>query len=108
MDKVDLMDIMNDWYQKNQRKSIVGKHIENIFRNALNLGCFFFFMNTVISFTDLLKKKHMYSALIHLFNSFIRKDFLSIKLVSSKAMGFYFNVIMIYTIGFINTDRLDG
>lgn len=59
-------------------------------------------------FTRLLQNQKNYEGLFYIFDSFIRKEYLSIKLPDGTFVKDYLKILMTYVVGFMNRDRLDG
>ena len=86
----------------------MARKIEYIFRNSANTGCIIFSFHIIQDFSKHLHSIRDYETLFYLFERFIRKDYLSVRLPNKTFMGTYLDILMLYAIGFINRDRLDG
>lgn len=59
-------------------------------------------------FSLLLKAKRDYETMFHLYDTFFKKDFLTLKLHNKSFLSYYIQILTMYMVGFINRDRLDG
>lgn len=66
-------ELINNWMATQPDKKAQPKLIENIFRNSLNSGCTVFCFHIIDAFSNYLLRIKNFDALLHLFNSFIKK-----------------------------------
>ena len=110
-----LQDLIHNWLGSQEKPHKgkgntegVARKIEQIFRNSLNTGCIMFAFYMIKNFSLFLQNERDYETLFYIFDSFIRKDYLTIKLPNKSFLATYIDILMLYTVGFINRDRLDG
>lgn len=67
-----------------------------------------FAFNIINNFSHLLHTLRDYETLYHLFDTVIKRDLLTLKLHNDSFLSYYIEILLMYTVGFINRDRLDG
>ena len=77
-------------------------------RNALYTGSIILAIQLIQSFQRILKSQKNWDTLFHIFQTFIRKDYISLHLPNATFVSAYFDILNFYVVGFINRDRLDG
>lgn len=81
---------------------------ENLFRNSMHTGSNAFTLYLIYHVSNYLKTLRKYDVLFHIFQSFIRKDYIKFKLPNKVFLNLYLEMIFFYAVGFINRDRFDG
>ena len=82
-------ELLLNWIQIRPNKELVAFDLEIILRNALNSGSIVFTFQIIDNISKLLHTLRDYNSLFHIFQTFIRKDFLNIQLPNKSFMSKY-------------------
>ena len=106
--KYEMKEMINNWLSIKEDKSKRGILLEWVLRNTLNSGSLIFSFIIIREISNLLHIMKDYDTLLHIYETFIKKDYLNIRIPNETFVRDYIETISFYVIGFINRDRLDG